>query len=137
MYSHDTQLRTRYSETDQMGYVYYGNYPAYYECGRVEAMRALGLSYAKLEESGVMMPVLESYSKYHKPGKYDEQLTIRTHIPQLPTARMRFEYEIFNEGQELIHSGWTMLTFVNMETGRPMRAPAVMREALAPYFDEK
>lgn len=136
MYNHDTQLRVRYGETDQMGYVYYGNYASFFEMGRVEALRALGMSYARLEESGVMMPVLENYSKYLRPGRYDDLLTIRTTVAELPKVRMKFEYQILNQEGKTIHQGWTLLAFINKESGRPQRAPQEMIEALSPFFNE-
>ncbi len=80
MFVHETKLRVRYGETDQMGVVYYGNYALYYEVGRVEALRSIGMTYKGLEESGVMMPVAEVTSKYIRPAKYDDELTIRTII---------------------------------------------------------
>ena len=120
-----------------MGYVYYGNYAAYYEVGRVEALRQLGLTYRQLEDSGIMMPVLESHSRYHQPAKYDELLTVKVTIPKLPTARIKFLYEITAENGELIHSGETTLVFVNMESGRPTRAPEMMTNLLSPFFDER
>jgi acyl-CoA thioester hydrolase len=137
MYSSSTSFRVRYSETDQMGYVYYGNYASYYEVARVEALRNLGLTYRQLEDSGVMMPVLESKSFYHKPAMYDELLTIKVMIPELPRARIKFHYEIFTENQELIHKAETILVFVNMATGKPTRAPESMTRLLNPYFNEK
>lgn len=136
MYTAETKIRVRYSETDQMGYVYYGNYPAYYEVGRVEALRQLGMSYKSLEDSGIMMPVLESSSKYIKPALYDSLLTIKVIIPDLPGVRIRFIYEIINESDQLIHQGETTLVFVNMETNRPVRAPEGMLELLQPFFNE-
>ncbi len=120
-----------------MQYVYYGNYAAYYEVGRVEALRQLGLSYKDLEDSGIMMPVLESHSYYHLPAKYDSLLTIKVTIPQLPLARILFEYEVFAENGDKIHSGNTTLVFVNMDTNRPTRAPEAMTKLLAPFFNEK
>jgi len=96
MFSHETKIRVRYAETDKMGYVYYGHYATYYEIGRVETFRKLGLSYKKLEESGVMMPVLDLKIKFIKPAKYDDLLIIRTVIRKLPTVRIHFEYEIFS-----------------------------------------
>ena len=120
-----------------MQYVYYGNYPAYYEVGRVEALRQLGMSYKSLEDSGVMMPVLDCHSKYLKPALYDSELTIKVSIPLLPTSRIKFTYEIFNEGEELIHTGETTLAFVNMSSNRPTRVPTKMLELLKPFFDER
>jgi acyl-CoA thioester hydrolase len=137
MYTAQTTIRVRYSETDQMHYVYYGNYAAYYEVARVEALRQLGLSYSDLEASGVIMPVLESHSYYHKPAKYDELLTIKVSIPQLPLVKIKFEYEIYAENGDKIHSGDTTLVFINMSNGKPTRAPSAMTNLLAPFFDEK
>ncbi|MEO0555358.1 MAG: thioesterase family protein [Bacteroidota bacterium] len=134
MYQHKHQVRVRYADTDQMGYVYYGNYAAYYETGRVEALRALGLTYRELEESGVMMPVLENHSKYIAPALYDELLTITTSIKQKPEVRITFEYEIHNESGSLIHTGETKLVFVNMTTKRPCAMPKNMEHLLTPFF---
>ena len=120
-----------------MHYVYYGNYATYYEVARVEALRLLGLSYSDLEISGIMMPVLESHSYYHKPAKYDELLTIKVSIPQLPLVKIKFEYEIYAENGDKIHSGDTILVFINMSNGKPTRAPSAMTNLLAPFFDEK
>jgi len=120
-----------------MQYAYYGNYAAYYEVARVEALRQLGLSYKDLEDSGIMMPILEVHSFYHKPAKYDDLLTIKITIPQLPLARIRFEYEIYAENGDKIHTGNTTLAFINMVSGRPTKAPDQMTKLLAPFFDEK
>ncbi|MGK7392843.1 MAG: acyl-CoA thioesterase [Candidatus Cyclobacteriaceae bacterium M2_1C_046] len=135
MYVSKTNIRVRYAETDQMGYVYYGNYATYYEVGRVESIRQLGMTYRSLEEEGVMMPVLENHSKYIQPAKYDELLTIKTTIKELPGVKINFFYEIFNEENRLIHEGQTVLVFINMETGRPCRSPERMQKLLRPYFE--
>ncbi|MEM8565375.1 MAG: thioesterase family protein [Bacteroidota bacterium] len=134
MYQHQLQIRVRYADTDQMGYVYYGNYAAYYEAARVEALRALGMTYRELEESGVMMPVLENHSKYIAPALYDELLTITTSINKKPGVRITFHYEIHNEEGSLIHTGETLLVFVNMESKRPCAMPENMEKLLSPYF---
>ena len=123
MYQADTQIRVRYAETDQMSYVYYGNYAMYFEVGRVEAMRQIGFSYRKMEEEGVMMPVLESHFRYIKPGKYDEKLTIRTKIPSMPGVKIRFEYEVLNEQGELITEGWTVLAFFEKRESSTYQTP--------------
>lgn len=120
-----------------MGYVYYGNYAAYFEVGRVEALRSLGMTYKSLEEQGVMMPVLENHSKYLRPGKYDEVLTIKVQIKELPSVKIRFHYDIFDEGDILIHQGTTLLAFINMQTGRPCRCPESMFDLLTPFFNEE
>ena len=137
MYSSETTVRVRYSETDQMQYVYYGNYATYYEVGRVEILRQLGMSYRSLEESGIMMPVLETHSYYHLPAKYDDLLTIKITIPQLPLVKIKFEYEIFREDGKKIHSGETTLAFIDMKSGKPCKAPEKMRELLAPFYNDQ
>jgi acyl-CoA thioester hydrolase len=134
MYTHETQVRVRYAETDQMGYVYYGNYSMYYEVARVEALRNIGFSYKELEESGIMMPVLENHSKYIRPALYDDLLTVRLAIKQMPTTRMTFSCEIYNEANTLIHTGETTLVFVNSSSKRPCMAPAHLLELMERYY---
>jgi acyl-CoA thioester hydrolase len=87
-----------------------------------------------MEDEGVMMPVLESNIRYLKPGKYDELLTIKTRIPTLPGVRIRFEYEVFNEANELITEGWTTLTFLKKDSHKPTRPPHNLLDLLKPYF---
>jgi acyl-CoA thioester hydrolase len=135
MYQSEIFIRARYGETDQMGYVYYGNYASYYEVARVESLRQLGLSYRELEDMGVMMPVLENHSKFLAPAVYDEQLKIVTTIRTKPSVRIKFEYEIFNEHNKLIHTGETLLAFVNRSSGKPARPPEVFESLLKPFFD--
>ncbi len=138
MYSHQYALRVRYADTDQMGYVYYGKYASFYEICRVEALRALGITYKQLEEEeGIMMPVLVNHSEYLLPARYDELLTLRTYIDELPTVRIHFRYELFNEAGVLLHKGYTQLVFVNKQSGRPCRVPAKIQTALAPYFADQ
>jgi acyl-CoA thioester hydrolase len=127
-------LRVRYGETDQMGYVYYGYYAMYYEVARVESLRQLGLTYKELEEMGVMMPVLENKSSYLAPARYDDLLRIVTILREKPGVRIKFEYEIFNEANQFIHKGETLLVFVNKKTNRPCRPPEEMEKVLAPFF---
>jgi acyl-CoA thioester hydrolase len=134
MYSAETHIRVRYGETDQMGYVYYGNYAMYYEVGRVESLRQLGLTYKELEEMGVMMPVLENKSRFLSAALYDDSLKIVTTIREKPTVRIKFDYDIFNGDGVLIHQGETILAFVDKKTGRPCRPPEVFQNILKPYF---
>jgi acyl-CoA thioester hydrolase len=134
MYTSETTIRVRYGETDQMGYVYYGFYAMYYEVGRVESLRQLGLTYRDLEEMGVMMPVLENKSKYISAARYDDLLRVVTTLREKPGVRIRFEYEIFNEANKLIHQGETMLVFIDKKTGKPCRPPEAMEKVLAPFF---
>lgn len=134
MFQSQTQIRVRYAETDQMKYVYYGNYAIYFEVARVECLRNLGLEYKKLEEEHqVMMPVLEQYSKYIKPAMYDDILDIKVSIPELPQMRIRFEYEIFR-GDTLLHKAYTTLAFVNMQTFKPIPCPEIFLGLLKSYF---
>lgn len=117
-----------------MGYAYYGYYAMYYEVARVESLRQLGLTYKSLEEMGVMMPVLENKSKYIAPARYDDNLRIVTTLREKPLMRIRFEYEIFNEADKLIHIGETTLVFVEKLTGKPCKPPQVMATLLEPFF---
>ncbi|GAB1446251.1 MAG: acyl-CoA thioesterase [Cyclobacteriaceae bacterium] len=134
MYISETHLRVRYGETDQMGYVYYGNYASYFEVARVESLRQLGMTYKELEEMGVMMPVLENKSKYLSPALYDDNLKIVTTIREKPGVRIRFEYEIYNEAGKKLHQGETLLVFVNKTTGRPCKPPKAFDKVLEPFF---
>lgn len=134
MYQQEIQVRVRYGETDQMGYVYYGNYAQYYEVARVEAFRTLGFPYKKLEEMGVGMPVLSMQIKYQQPARYDDLLTIKVTIPEKPRARITFQYEVTNEQGTLINKAETELVFMNMETGKPTRIPEIMANLLEPHF---
>ncbi len=134
MYQTEVQIRVRYAETDQMGFVYYGNYATYYEVARVEAFRDLGFSYKKLEDIGIGMPVLSLNVSYQAPAKYDDLLTIKVSIPEMPRARIQFKYEVKNEQGNQLNTGSTELVFMNLQTGRPVRLPSVMEELLQPYF---
>jgi len=134
MYTASTQVRVRYAETDQMAFVYYGNYATYYEVARVEALRQLGFDYAQMEAQGVMMPVLDLHSNFLKPAKYDELLTIEVSVPKLPSVKMLFEYKITNEQNELLNSGSTTLVFLNMANNKPVRAPESLLSIMKPYY---
>jgi acyl-CoA thioester hydrolase len=134
MYTSETQIRVRYGETDQMGYAYYGNYAMYYEVARVESLRQLGLSYRELEEMGVMLPVLENKSKFLAAALYDDLLKIVTIIREKPGVRIKFEYEIFNGDNKLIHQGETLLVFVDKQSGKPCRPPQIFQKILEPFF---
>jgi acyl-CoA thioester hydrolase len=134
----EIELRTRYAETDQMGVIYYGTYATYYEVARVEAFRKMGISYKNMEnEHRVMMPVIENTSRYLRSVHYDELLRIRVIIPKLPTVKMLYKYEFYNEANELVHTGETLLCFMNMDTRRPCRPPKSILDIIVPYFDKK
>ncbi|EIM78311.1 4-hydroxybenzoyl-CoA thioesterase [Nitritalea halalkaliphila LW7] len=136
MFTGETTLRVRYAETDQMGYVYYGNYAMYFEVGRVEALRQIGFSYKEMEAAGIMMPVLEQHTRYRKPGRYDALLTIKVRIPEMPGVKIRFEYEVFDEEGQCITEGYTLLTFTRTDTHRPCRPPQDLLALLRPYFPD-
>lgn len=135
MFEHSTKIRVRYGETDQMGYMYYGNYAEFYEVGRVEMLRSLGLTYAGMEASGIMMPVLEMKSKYLKPARYDEQITVRVIMEKMPGVKIHFKYELYNEKEEMIHQAETLLVFVNMTNNRPCLPAADFLDKLKPFFE--
>lgn len=135
MFQHDAELRVRYGETDQMGYVYYGDYAEYFEVGRVEALRRLGYAYRRLEEQGVMLPVRDLRITYHKPARYDDLLTVRTRITALPDVRIVFDYEVINADGVLLCEAMTTLIFVDSATMRPRRAPEELLATLRPFFD--
>ncbi|WP_345952351.1 thioesterase family protein [Mucilaginibacter sp. PAMB04168] len=134
MFVHTTKLRVRYGETDQMGYMYYGNYAEFFEVGRVEMLRSLGLTYRWMEETGVMMPVLEMKCRYFKPALYDEEISIQVSMEKMPGIKIHFKYELYNEKQELIHVGETLLAFINMKTNRPSLPPQEFLDKVKPYF---
>ena len=123
MISNIIKFRVRYGETDQMSFVYYGNYAQYFEMGRVEWLRNLGISYKKMEESGIMLPVINLNTNYLKPAKYDDLLTLETTLVKTPTAKIDFAYKIYNEDEELLATATTTLVFVNMQNNKPTRAP--------------
>jgi len=118
-----------------MGYVYYGNYAAFYEESRTEMLRHNGMTYRELEEMGVMMPVLEMYTKYFQPAKYDDLLTVKVILREKPSIRIKFEYEIYNEEGTLLNTGMTQLVFVDMERNRPCKPPQAFMDKIGPYFD--
>ena len=119
----ETTLRVRYAETDQMGFVYYGVYAQYYEVGRVEAMRSLGFSYKEMEESGVLMPVINLTINYKKPALYDDEVRIVTSVSTLPSVRITFNYECFNQKNELLNSGSVTLVFLDKIKNKPTLPP--------------
>lgn len=135
MFTFQNQIRIRYADTDQMGYMYYGNYAAFYEVARTEMLRSTGITYKELEEMGVMMPVIELNCKFIKPAFYDEVITIHTVIRELPSVRINFEHELFNEKGELINKGVAKLVFVNMKTKKPCLPPQIFQDKLLPYFE--
>ena len=119
----EASFHVRYAETDQMGVVYHGNYAQYFEMGRVEWLRNMGVSYKWMEENGVMLPVVTLTMNYKKPARYDDLLSVKTIFKSQTSVKIEFEYEIYNEENELLTTGYSMLVFVDMKTGRPMLPP--------------
>ncbi|HEX3933549.1 MAG TPA: thioesterase family protein [Puia sp.] len=135
MYTSETNVRVRYAETDQMNVVYHGNYPQYFEVGRVEAIRQLGLSYKDLETSGIIMPVIEWTAKFVRPAHYDDLLTVRTTLRAMPVNhRIEFLQEVYNEKGKLLTTGNVMLYFLKSATMEKTDMPPEMAQRLQPYF---
>jgi len=123
MHEHVTKFRVRYAEVDPMGYVYHGNYASYYEVGRTELMRNMGSSYKKLEDEGVMLPVIHLECHFIRPARYDDELSILTRIQRFTRTQITFSYRIYNQNNHLINEGLTTLVFVNRSTMKPRKAP--------------
>ncbi len=134
MYEHQTELRVRYGETDQMGYLYYGHYALYYEVGRVEAIRHLGYSYKEMEEEGIFMPVQKMEVTYLRPAKYDDLITIKTSIPLLPDRKILFRSELYDQDEKLLNVGIVKLVFFDPKTQKSIPAPQKLTDKLKPYF---
>ncbi|MFB6454636.1 acyl-CoA thioesterase [Chitinophaga sp. Hz27] len=135
MFISTTTIRVRYGETDQMGYLYYGNYGLYFEVGRAEAIRELGFTYRELEEQGVMMPVAELNIKYFRPAYYDNLITVKTILKELPkSSKIQFHSELYNEKGELLNVGVTTLVFVDAVTKQKSGLPQALKERLEPFF---
>ena len=127
---HQTQIRVRYSETDQMRVVYHGNYAQYFEIGRVEWLRNQGISYKWMEENGIMLPVVSLTMNYKKSARYDELLTLKTFLKKMSTVKIEFDYELYNEKEELLTTGNSILVFVDMKTGKPTSPPQYISDIL-------
>lgn len=137
MFTATTHIRVRYGETDQMGYLYYGNYALYYEVGRAEAIRELGFTYRQLEEMGVMMPVAELNAKYYRPALYDDLITVKTTLHELTGgAKIQFHTSLFNEGGDLLNKGITTLVFYDPIQKKTINMPDELYKRLAPHFTE-
>jgi acyl-CoA thioester hydrolase len=135
MFEHQITFRVLYSDTDQMGYMYYGQYAKYLEMGRVEALRSLGFSYKSMEDSGVMMPVLDLNIKYIKPLYYDDKITLITRVIDEPVSRIYFEYELHNPLGKLSTKAQTTLVFVDVKSGKPCSIPDYFKLTFTKYFN--
>ncbi|MCA1751307.1 MAG: acyl-CoA thioesterase [Cryomorphaceae bacterium] len=133
MISHITSFRVRYAETDRMGYLYYGNYATYFEVGRVELLRSLGISYRELEDKGILLPVRDFSVRYIKPAYYDELLSLETTVEELSNVRIAFDYKLKNDAGELLTTAKTTLVFVDKVSGKPVSPPSEIAAALADH----
>jgi len=127
----EIQVRVRYAETDKMGVVYHGNYAQFFEMGRVEWLRNMGVSYKSMEENGVMLPVVSLTMNYKKPAHYDDLLIVRTIFKSQTSVKIEFDYEIVNEKGDLLTTANSILVFVNMANGRPILPPQYIVDKLS------
>ncbi|MBS1640796.1 MAG: acyl-CoA thioesterase [Bacteroidetes bacterium] len=135
MFEYKTQVRVRYAETDQMNVVYHGNYAQYFEVARVESMRSLGVSYKEMEASGTIMPIVELHCKYLRPAHYDDLLTVKTILKELPTNyRIEFHHEVYNENEKLLTVGKVVLYFLNATTKEKTTMPQALKDKFATFF---
>lgn len=135
MFNSETNIRVRYSETDQMNVVYHGNYAQYFEVARAEAIREMGITYKEMEEMGIVMPIVELHTKFLRPAKYDDLLTIKTQLRELPTGhRIEFHHEVYNEEGKLLTIGRVVLYFLDAKTMARSVMPVALANHLLPYF---
>tara|TARA_R110000868_G_scaffold153120_3_gene378463 strand:+ start:9028 stop:9426 length:399 start_codon:yes stop_codon:yes gene_type:complete len=126
----EIQIRVRYGETDQMGIVHHGNYALYLEMGRIEWLRKMGVSYKKMEDSGLMLPVISMSLNFKKPARYDDVINVKTQLKHTPSAKIEFDYEITDENGQIITTATVVLAFVDMKTNRPIRAPKYILDVI-------
>lgn len=135
MFSFDTQLRVRYADTDQMQVVYHAKLIEYFEVGRTDAIRSLGITYKQIEEAGIIMPIVRVECNYLRPARYDELLTIRTMLNELPKDhRVEFEQEIYNEEDKLLCKAKILLYFIDKESNSRGIIPEMLSRKLIPFF---
>jgi acyl-CoA thioester hydrolase len=136
LFTHKTQIRIHYALTDQMGMVYHGNYAQLYEIGRTEALRSLGITYKSIEELGVIMPVVEIHTRFMRPARYDDLITVLTTVKEIPEhSKIIFYGEIFNEQQDLLNTGTVSLLFMNAKSMKRCDMPDAIKEKVKSFFD--
>lgn len=135
MIVHDSKIRVCYGDTDMMGVVYYGTYPRYYEVARTELLREHGITYKEIEEAGIAWPVRNLKITYLKPARYDDLLTVRTIIEELPLIRFKIKVEIYNPNNELINKGEVELISTDAKTGRAVKTPQWLLDRLQKIID--
>ncbi len=135
MYTTNIEIRVRYGETDAMGYLYYGNYALYYEVGRTDMIRNLGITYKELEAAGLIMPVTEYHTQFLRPALYDDLITVKTILKEWPeNRRITFYSELYNESGKLLNTGSVTLAFVDAATGKTCEMPPLLSDKLRPFF---
>lgn len=135
MIEHTTEVRVRYADTDQMKFAYYGKFFEYFEQGRSDLMRSIGFPYSAVEELGYFLPVVEAHAEYKRPARYDDLLSVKTMLRDMPVARVRIDYEVrTGDSEEPIATGYTIHSFLNAKTSRPSRAPAQFLEAIEKHL---
>ena len=136
MFTHRAQIRIHYALTDQMGVVYHGHYAQFYEIGKTEALRSLGITYKSIEELGVIMPVTEIHTKFLRPAKYDDLITVVTIVKDMPQHhKIVFTGEIFNEKNELLNAGTVTLFFMDAKTMKRCDMPDAIKEKVKDFFE--
>jgi len=136
MFETSTQVRVRYAETDRMDVVYHGNYAQYFEVARAEAIRGLGFTYRDMEQLGTYMPIVELQCKFLRPAHYDDLLTVKVILKELPAGhRIDFHHEVYNDAGRLLATGIVVLYFMDAKTGRKTAMPKELSDRLAPFFE--
>lgn len=135
MYNSETKIRVHYALTDQMGMVYHGHYAQFYEIGRTEAIRTLGYTYKDIEAMGVIMPVVDVHTRFLRPAKYDDLITVKTTLRNLPEDhKILFHSMIYNESDHLLNSGAVTLYFLDAKTMKRCQMPLILKEKLDNFF---
>ena len=134
MITYDAKIRVRYGETDKMGFLYHAHYVDYYDVARTELIRSLGTSNLELENNGYMLPVIEVVSNYKNPAHYDDLLTVRCMLKEIPGVKIRFDHEVYRENGELINTGHVILAFMSVTTYKAIRPPEWFLDFLRPHF---
>jgi acyl-CoA thioester hydrolase len=134
MLRHETMIRVGYADTDPMGFVHHSNYMRYFENARGELFRKLGLNYREMEKNGIQMPVLSFHINFMHPAYFDDLLSIRVFIKEQPKAKIKFEYETYNQSGLLINTGETILCFMNSDTKKACFPPQNFKTVIEELF---
>lgn len=135
MFTSETKVRVRYAETDQMGIVYHSNFFLYFEVARTESIRHLGFTYADMEKMGIIMPVVDAHAKYLRPALYDDLLTIKTTLKEIPLHhKIEFHHEVFNEKSELLCVGKIILYFMEKDGMKKAAMPETLKKKIERYI---